>query len=150
MLRSISVNPGDFVFLRLGFSSSNITMYVHDWNTNASSQTSYDAFGARDFVPTGNYPTNHNGFFTGLMTEQYHNGLYYGDERQATYSESGFGVSSAWMWIDEFHVPYNQYTEFYQYSLANYTNNARLVNFTSTGAFESSNAHEFITGGSTS
>ena len=150
MLRSISVNPGDFVFLRLGFSSSNITMYVHDWNTNASSQTSYDAFGARDFVPTGNYPTNHNGFFTGLMTEQYHNGLYYGDERQATYSESGFGVSSAWMWIDEFHVPYSQYTEFYQYSLANYTNNARLVNFTSTGAFESSNAHEFITGGSTS
>ena len=150
MLTAMSVNPGDSVLLRMGFSSSNVTMYVHDWNTNTSSQTSYDAFGAGDFVPTSNYPTNNHGFFTGLMTEQYHSGPYYGDEKQATYSEAGFGLSSAWMWVDEFHVPYNQYTEFFQYSLTNYATSRQMVNFTSNGAFESSNANQFITGRSTS
>jgi len=68
MLTAMSVNPGDSVLLRMGFSSSNVTMYVHDWNANTSSQTSYDAFGAGDFVPTSNYPTNNHGFFTGFMT----------------------------------------------------------------------------------
>jgi hypothetical protein len=149
-LTPLSVNPGDTVLLKMGFSSGNVTMYVHDWNTDASSQISYDAFGAKDFVPTSGYPANHNGFFTGLMTEQYHNAPYYGDEKKATYSESGFGLSSAWMWIDEYRVPYNQYAEFNQYSLANYSNPLQMVNFTSNGAFESSNANEFVTGRSTS
>jgi len=146
----MSVNPGDSVLLRMTFSSSNVTMYVHDWNTHVSTQTSNDAFGASNFVPTGNYPTNNHGFFTGLMTEQYHNGPYYRDEKQATYSKSGFGLSSAWMSVDEFRVPYSQYSEFSQYSLADYTKTAEMINFTSNEAFESSNANEFITGGSTS
>ena len=150
ILSAMSVNPSDSVLLRMSFSSSNVTMYVHDWNTDVSTQTSYNAFGASDFVPTGNYPTNNHGFFTGLMTEQYHNSPYYGDEKQATYSESGVGLSSAWMSIDEFHVPYSQYAEFSQYSLADYTKTSRMINLTSNGAFESSNANAFITGGSTS
>jgi hypothetical protein len=150
ILKPLSVNPGDLVLLRMGFSLSNVTMYVYDWSTGASSQTSYNAFGARSFVPAGNAPVDHNGFFTGLMTEQYHSGPYYGDERQAIYSESGFGVSSAWMWADEFRVPFNQYSEFYQSYLASYSNPQQMVNFTSNGAFESSNSTSFITGRSTS
>src|SRR3989442_12993011 len=94
MLTAMSVNPGDSVQLRMGFSNSNVTMYVHDCTTDTSSQTSYDAFGAGDFVPTSNYPTNNHGFFTGLMTEQYHSGPYYGDEKQATYSEAGLWLST--------------------------------------------------------
>jgi hypothetical protein len=150
MLSSMNVNQGDLVLLRMGFSNDGVTMYVHDWNTNASDQTSYDAFGASSFVPVSNAAVNHNGFFTGLMTEQYHGSPYHGDERQVTYSESGFASLSSWMWIDEYHVPYSQYSEFADSSLKTYSNPVQLVNFTSNGAFESSNAYEFVTGRLTS
>ena len=150
MLRSMVVNSGDPVLLRMGFSNGNVTMSVLDWNTNASNQTSYNGFGASSFVPMNNAPANHNGFFTGLMTEQYHGSPYYGDERRVTYSESAFASSSAWMWIDEYHVPYNQYAEFYQSSLATYADPGQMVNLTSNGAFESSNTYSFVTGRLTS
>jgi hypothetical protein len=150
MLRPMNVNQGDMVLLRMGFSNNNVTMYVHDWNTDASKQTSYYAFGASSFVPVSNAPANHYGFFTGLMTEQYHSSAYYGDEKQVTYSNSALASSSAWMWIDEYHVPYNQYSEFAQSSFTTYSNPVNMVNFTSNGAFESSNANVFVTGRSTS
>jgi hypothetical protein len=150
MLRFMSVSPGDTVLLRMRFSTSNVSLSLHDWNTNDSNQISYDAFGAGAFVPAGSSPANHNGFFTGLMTEQYHSSPYYGDEKRSIYSQSVFPLSSAWMSIDEFRAPYSGYAEFNQNYFANYASAGQMMNFTSNGAFESSNGNEFITGSSNS
>jgi hypothetical protein len=86
------------------------------------------------------------------MTEWYHANPYSGDETKVTYS-SNFGLSSAWMWMDEYN-PYNlgwsgNWTV-YDWSgvLPTYyfLTPTQLQSFSSHGTTEISNAYEFITG----
>jgi hypothetical protein len=102
------VNPGDTVLLSLTFSNGSVVMQGTDQNTGAQSQKTYSAPGATTFVgnPTASL-SNSNGFFTGLMTEWYHTAPYYGDEQKVTYTANGSGITSAWLWMDEFSVAPN-------------------------------------------
>ncbi|MDG6922874.1 MAG: hypothetical protein JRN67_06235 [Nitrososphaerota archaeon] len=98
-----SISQGDDVGLSLSFSGANVLMLVHDWTSGATAQVSYNSEAATQFVGL-TAPANSNGFFTGLMTEQYHNNPYTGDEAKVHYSSSTITLSSAILWIDEYNV----------------------------------------------
>jgi len=100
------VNAGDTVLLDLYLSPAlgDVVMYVYDWNTGAYAIETYSGAGAAYFVGLPISVANSNGFFTGIMTEWYHVFPYFGNEGNVTYSESGFGLSSAWLWMDEFNA----------------------------------------------
>lgn len=144
------VNPGDTVALDLYLSSGQAVMLAKDYNTGAYALQSFSAEGASTFVGEGS-SSNHNGFFTGLMTEWYHGAAYYGDEQQVTYS-SGFALTSAWMWMDEFSCTNANCTSvsllFYDQTNAPvpFTPPNQLVKFSSHGATEYADAFTFITG----
>jgi hypothetical protein len=139
-----NVNSGDTVGLNLYFSNGNVTMYAHDFNTGASAEESFSAEGATLFNGMPSSKTNSNGFFTGLMTEQYHVSPYYGDESSVLYSDAAFSLSSAWMWIDERNSETGQIL-FSDQSLVYYSGSSFQI-FSSNGTSESSNATDFITG----
>ena len=119
-------------------------MSAYDFNTGASAEESFSAEGATLFNGMPSSTTNSNGFFTGLMTEQYHVSPYYGDESSVLYSDTTFSLSSAWMWIDERNSETGQML-FSNYSLVHYSGSS-LQLFSSNGTSESSNATDFITG----
>jgi hypothetical protein len=145
VLDAIEVNGGDSVLLSLSFSNGNVTMYAHDWETGSSAKEEYSGAGATRFIGTPNQPLNANGFFTGLMTEQYHSNPYYGGEQRVSYSGSTNLLFSAWAQIDEFEYPSHS-SHFRNQSSIVYNNPFQFQNFASDGAFETSNASEFITG----
>ena len=68
---SSQVNQGDSILLSLTFSSGNVVMYAYDWNTHATASETYSSQGATYFVGSPTSDANSQGFFTGLMTEQY-------------------------------------------------------------------------------
>ncbi len=141
-----SVNPGDNVGLSLMFNGANVTMQAVDWETSAVANIGYSSFGANQFVGSPHSISNLKGFFTGLMTEQYHVGQFNGSERKVTYS--GLNVSSAWMWVDEFNA--NTSSVLFLGSTptpVSYTSNPnQFRDFFYKGSTVISNAHEFITG----
>jgi hypothetical protein len=96
-----AVNPNDTVSLNLYFSGSNLVMQAHDWNAGVSVTQIYSAEGATEFVGSHDATTNQNGYFTGLMTEQYHYNPYFGNEYNVRYENSNYALSSAWLWSDE-------------------------------------------------
>ncbi len=146
LLRRISVSQNDTVLLELYFSSNNVTMYTDDLNTGSIAQESYPAQGATYFVGLQNSTSNSQGFFTGLMTEQYHASPYQGDMQTAVYSGSAFDMSSAWMWIDEYQPPNRTEPLFFNSTLISYSNPTLFQRFSSYGANQFSNANQFITG----
>jgi hypothetical protein len=147
LLRSIAANEGDIVLLTLYFSSDNVMMSTHDWNTGSTALESYSAYGSTHFVGLPYAPINSQGFFTGLMTEQYHASPYYGNMQRVVYSNRYFALPSAWMWIDEFNVLNYQGLFFDKTtSPVSYSNPAQLQGFSSHDATEYSNAYQFITG----
>jgi hypothetical protein len=139
-----NVNSGDTVGLYLYFSSGNVIMYAKDFNTGAFAEESFSAEGSTLFEGTPYSHSNSNGFFTGLMTEQYHVSPYYGDESSVLYSNATFSLSSAWMVIDETNTETGQIL-FNNQSLVYYSGSSFQI-FSSNGASESSNATDFITG----
>lgn len=146
VLVSLSVNQGDIVQLSLYFSGGNVVMYVYDSNTGVTSWEIYTSQGATYFVGLQNNIANSQGFFTGLMTEQYHANPYYGNMLKVVYSDKTFAKSSAWMWIDEFNVVNRTQVLFYDSTLVLFSNPTQLQSFVSNGATEYSDAYEFITG----
>jgi hypothetical protein len=100
------VNAGDVVLLSLSFSSGRVLMHAMDWQTGAVSSQSYTAYGSI-FIGLRS-SLDQAGFFTGLMTEQYHSNQYYGVGQPVTYNESGTGLSSVWMWMDEWNTDTHQ------------------------------------------
>ena len=141
-----AVNQGDSVELSLSFSSGNVLMNVYDWNTGATAQVTYNSESATQFVGLS-ATSNSNGFFTGLMTEQYHTSLYTGSEQKVTYSDSTFALSSAILWIDEYNVN-NLQSQFQGNSgvISFSSNPSRLQSYSLDGATESANANNLITG----
>jgi hypothetical protein len=144
-----TVNQGDIVLLNLYFSSGDVMMVAHDWNTGASASESYTADGSTSFQGDSSAVANSNGFFTGLMTEWYHPQVFLSNEKEVVYSESDIAITSAWMWMDEFNpngrgegVFSNETSSPLSFTSAP----ATLQEFSSNGATEYMDAHEFITG----
>jgi hypothetical protein len=138
------VYAGDLVLLSLSFSSGSVVMRAFDWQTRAVSSHSYTAFGNIFVGLTSSL--SQLGFFTGLMTEQYHTTPYYGSGFPVLYNETGTNLSSVWMWMDEWN------TDNYQSVFRdNTTEPVQLADslshyFTSNGTAEVANAHGLVTG----
>jgi Divergent InlB B-repeat domain len=145
------VNQGDSIVLNLTLSSGVVTMRATDANTKAAAEETYSSEGASSFVGLPGATSDARGFFTGLMTEWYHGDPYYGAEQQVTYNSSE-GISSAWMWADEFSCPDSNCTSTSLLFQSNsegpvyYADPTKLITFTSNGATEYSDAYTFITG----
>ena len=146
-----AINPGDNIVLSLTFSNGNVIMKGTDQNTGASAQETYGAYGQTTFIGTPSGVADSNGYWTGLMTEEYHNSPYYGDEQTVVYTDNGAPVSAAWMWIEEISVASNGQTgqifSAQTNSAYSFANPMQLQSFSSNGATASINATEFITGG---
>jgi hypothetical protein len=146
-----TVNSGDLVLLNLYFGtgsySGEVVMYSYDWNTGAYASETYSNQGANDFIGLSNATANGNGFFTGLMTEEYHSAPYYGGEQFVVYNEQDFVQPSASQWIDEYYVPTKQ-TLFFADSSSPvlFGNYHQLQSFSSNGASEYADAFVFETG----
>ncbi len=100
------VSQGDLVLLSLSVGITNVTMSARDLNTGSSALQSYSGFGASSFVGTPS--TSLNGFFTGLMTEQYYSSPYKPAGQPVVYSDSDFNYTSATLWIDEWNTQTSQ------------------------------------------
>jgi hypothetical protein len=146
-----SVNPGDTVLLNLYFSSSSVVMAAEDISTGSFASETYGALGGTCFVGSPSGPANSNGYFTGLMTEWYHGDPYFANGEQVSYSDSTFGLSSAWMWMDEFNS--NTLQAVFSAETGSpvaYTSPSKLQEFSFNGTDEFSDAYEFVTGNLTS
>lgn len=140
-----AVDPGDEVLLRLNFTQNVVVMYSKDWNTGAAASINYTSFDGAIFegLQTANNP---NGYFSGLMTEDYHVLPYLGQEAQVTYSNSYLGLDSATMWIDEYNPSTNQTLFGGATPDIPYTNPNELLSYSLNGTSEESDAYEFMTG----
>lgn len=141
-----AVNEGDSVLLSLSFSNGQVIMYSKDWNTGASAVENYSAQGSSTFVGLTGQTANSNGFFTGLMTEQYQVSAYYGSETEVTYSDPGLALTSAIMWADEYNSNTSQILFSQASSQLTYSEPDQFQDFASNGASEASDAYTFITG----
>jgi hypothetical protein len=141
------VNSGDNVLLDLYFGSGQVVMLAIDHTTGSRASETYSAEGATQFVGDTSMPSNTFGFFTGLMTEQYHYLSYYGGEGRVTYSDPYYALTSSWMWIDEFNVNTSANIFGGTSGIVSYTSNPNAFqSFTLQGAFEASNAYSLVTG----
>lgn len=146
-IANLAVGPGDTVRLSLGFSGGNVTMQAKDLKTGSAHNESFSAEGGTQFVGLANQPADTNGFFTGLMTEQYHGTVYYGSGEPVHYRQNGSTVPAATMWADEFNTnPLRPI--FSEHTPASITlNDTSLLKYFSTnGTAEAGNSTELITG----
>ncbi len=142
------VNDGDSILLNLYFSSGEVVMIAHDWNTGASASESFSDESSTTFVGDSSANANSNGYFTGLMTEWYHPSPYTANEKEVVYTETNIALTSAWLWMDEYN-PNNGQAVFENSTLAPVTFTsapAKLQEFASNGATEYMDANELITG----
>jgi len=147
------VNQGDSVLLSLYFTGNGlVVMRVLDWNTGASAKETYQAEGATYFAGSQYSASNSKGFFTGLMTEEYHTAPYYGNEAPVRYTNPHFALLSAWMWIDEFmclNTSCSLTNVLFQGSTngpVTYSNPSQLQGYSLDGATEYSDAYGLVTG----
>lgn len=140
-----TVSAGDDVLLNLYFSGGNVIMHSYDYDSGASASQSYYAYGTQ-FLGLIN-SASAQGFFTGLMTEQYHVNAYYGNEQFVVYSDQLLALTSAWLWMDEYNVVTNQ-TTFITGTLSpvSYDNYYQLHEFSSNGSTEYADAYVLDTG----
>jgi hypothetical protein len=144
---NLIVNPGDIVQLSLSFSTGNVTMRAEDWNTTSSASASFTAEGGTLFMGLPNLVATNNGFFTGLMTEQYYATPYYGAGQPVIYRQTGENVSAAMMWTDEFDTYTSQPVFSNQTpSSVSFANTTLLQYFSSHGTGEAADANELVTG----
>jgi len=138
------VNAGDEVLLRLSFSLGYVVMHAMDWQTEAVSSQSYTAFGSI-FIGLRSSLAQ-SGFFTGLMTEQYHRTQYYDARLPVTYNETGTSLASVWMWMDEWNTDTGQ-SVFRDNTTSPIQLNNSVANYlSSNGTAEVANARGLVTG----
>ena len=137
------VNNGDLVLLELSFSNGQVFFHAHDWNTGAEADQSFPAFGSK-FVGL-RFSSGANGFFSGLMTEWYHEDPYYGSEVGVTYSNSTTPLNSATLWVDEFNANTST-TLFGSSHTYAFSSPDQLRPFSLEGATENADAYIFVTG----
>jgi predicted RNA-binding Zn-ribbon protein involved in translation (DUF1610 family) len=144
---TIRVNSNDTVQLSLGFSGGNVTMKTRDWNTNSTASASFTAEGGTYFVGLLNQVSDTNGFFTGLMTEQYYASPFTGSGQPVTYRQAGSNITAAMMWLDEFDT--NTFLPVFSDqtpSSLTLANSTLLQYFSSHGTAEAANGTELVTG----
>lgn len=139
-----AINAGDEVLLRLSFSSGYVVMHATDWQTGAVSSQSYIAYGSV-FIGLKSSLAQ-SGFFTGLMTEQYHRNPYYDAGLPVTYNETGTTLSSVWMWMDEWNTDTSQSVFRDDTTSPIQVNDSVAHYFSSNGTAEVANAHGLVTG----
>lgn len=142
------VNAGDRVLLTLSFNGANVTMSAHDWTTGGSASQTYFGFTGSYFMGTPN--TSLNGFFTGLMTEQYFSSPSHASGTPVVYSDMDFNYTSATLWLDEW-VPSTGQSVFSAQTNGAVALNSTLVGvwpayLTSNGTTIAASQHEFATG----
>ncbi len=137
------VNNGDLVLLRLSLSNGQVYFQARDWNTGAVAIQTFPASGSK-FVGLRS-SSGPNGFFSGLMTEWYHDDPYYGSEADVTYSNPTTRLTSATLWVDEFDA--NTSTSIFESSQDfAFSGPDQLRPFSLDGATEYASAYTFITG----
>ncbi len=143
-----AVNSGDIVLLSLTFSGSTVQMLVQDWNTGATAKTSYSSFGSSTFVGLASSAVSGQGFFSGLMTEWYHDAPYSSNIGKVVYSNMAVALSSAWMWVDEFVGTSPSQLLFSNQTNAPvaFENDQQVYTFASNGFTMYGSAHQFIMG----
>ena len=139
------VHPGDLVLLSLQFTNGQVTMYSKDWNTSASATQSYTALGGAVFVGLAS-SSNPQGFFSGLMTEQYHAQQFYGSEAEVTYGNPNLGINAATMWADEWNPMTNQTLFGLSGAEISYSDPTQFQSFSLNGTQQESNAYYYVTG----
>jgi len=145
------VYSGDIVLLNLYFGTGSfagdVVMLAYDYNTGAEAYETYSAEGGSYFAGNSQNSANAQGFFTGLMTEEYHANAYFGSEQLVSYFDYQYALSSAWQWIDEYNVNTNQ--SVFSASSGSpvvFSNYHQLHSFSSNGATEYSDACVLDTG----
>ena len=137
------VNSGDTVELSLSFLSGTVLMYSSDLNTGANASITYSAEGASEFVGLLT-PSNQNGFFTGLMTEEYHSSAYLGNVLGVNYSATT-PLGNGFLWADEFTVAPRS-TIFFGSKFVSFLNPGQVQSFAKNGTTEYADAHFLVTG----
>ena len=138
-----SVNQGDTVELFLSFSAGTVVMSSRDLNTRATGSISFSDEGGSEFVGLVQ-EANSNGFFTGLMTEEYHSSPYYGNELGVNYS-SATPLTNGFLWADEFEVAPNTVL-FSGSKFVSFLNTGIIQSFSENGTTELADAHSLVTG----
>ena len=139
------VNQGDIIELNLYISGGVVFMSAEDLNSSIIATQDYTAEGALTFIGLSSSQNNF-GFFTGLMTEQYHASPYSGPFSEVTYSNPSTAITTATMWIDEWDPSADKVVFSGASSEIQYTNPDMFQFYSAGGATEGSNAFEFITG----
>jgi len=135
-----TINSGDIVALKLYISGGVVFMSADDLNTSAFAAQNYNASGSATFIGLSG-ARNSLGYFTGIMTEQFHSAAYFGPYSQVTYTESLTPISTATMWIYESGVFSGSSPE------VNYSSNPSILqHYTSNGTVVESDGYEFVTG----
>jgi hypothetical protein len=142
-----NIHDGDIVLLSTSLSNGKVTMSVHDWNSSAVDEQSYSAMSATTFVGNLANTADSNGFYTGVLTREFHQATYYGDEESVLYKTST-PLSSAWMRAVEFASPSKSPVAFDNYGSFDYSSPSLLQELHSNGAYLASNATQFQTGSS--
>lgn len=144
---SLNVNAGDLVQISLTFSGGNVIMATRDWNTSSTGHENYSSEGATHFVGLPGNVSDTNGFFTGLMTEQYYSSPNFGAGEPTRYLQSSLDISAAMMWMDEFDTyPYQPvFSDQTPYSVS-FAEAGSFQYFSSHGTAEVANGRELVTG----
>lgn len=143
-----NVNPNDKVLLELSLSNGTVNAYVKDWSTGAHADATFSDPGATQFVGG----VDDNGFFTGLMTEEYRNTSYARSQEEVVYQPYQHYMdneSNLSLFADEFYSSCSSINVTQLYNLNTtmipYNGSASI---TSNGVNVSYNNGIFITGGS--
>jgi hypothetical protein len=138
-----AVNSGDRVLLILNFTSGSVVMHVSDLTTGAVASIRYSSEGASSFVGLI-YPSDSHGYFSGLMTEEYHSSPYFGNELAVNYTSST-PLANGFLWADEFTVSPRS-SVFYGQKFVTFTNPSLIQTFSRNGSTSYANAKSFVTG----
>jgi hypothetical protein len=144
-LDTLTVHPGDTVRLSLDFSGNYVVMRALDWNTNSTVSELWSAYGENQFLGL-NIVADNDGFFTGLMTEQYQSAEYDGTGVPVVYRQANSNVSSGTMWVNEFDANTLQPVFTDWIAPTGLDNLALLQYFSSHGVAEVASKTELVTG----
>ena len=100
----VAISAGDPINLFLGFlTNGTVEFRITDFKTKSQAEKYFGSFGASDFSPLFGSNTS-SGFFTGIMTEEYHIHPYYGNESAVVYSAWGPSIQYVSIGMDEYNT----------------------------------------------
>ncbi len=143
------VSAGDTIQLSLSFNNGAVIMGANDLTTGSIASVNYSALGSSSFTGESSSIVNANGYFSGLMIEWWHADQFYDYQKKTTFSNTGFALSSARIWVDEFDSSNASWIGSFRENstLLSYTSNpTQLQLFSSHGVYAASNAFGLVSG----